>query len=217
MPSCIIKKGIQRQHLYIYISLTKMTNNIKINKLNINNNTKADTMHKKVRQMRTIKNGIVPVDDITIDPGNNFIHWIQPTRDKLSKRESILLQKRIKIIHQIIELSLTQFKTENLSNFQQYNNIQIDTMHSINTRLFNEYFVNGDKATNIRLKTEKAITKQLEKWRGVQRSKKVVKAFRDYFKISKNWFDQKKIEIIADNFYLPIIKLMYQVQTICYK
>ena len=154
---------------------------------------------KKVRKRRIIKDGIVDIDDIKIEPGFKYSNWIPIVRNKMSEREHILLKKRIEITNKIIIKALQEFYQKN-----KQNQILNKNIHNI----FNNKFINGQETNNIILSSKELIIKQLNAWKGVQRSKKTAKLFRDYFKISKNWWDQKKIEIISIHFWMPIIKLV---------
>ena len=117
----------------------------------------------------------------------------------MSEREHILLQKRREISNKIILHSLQIFYSQNENNQILNQNIK---------QIFNNEFIDGQQAKNIISSAKELIIKQLNAWKGVQRSKKTAKLFRDYFKISKNWWDQKKIEIISIHFWIPIINLI---------
>lgn len=154
---------------------------------------------KKVRKRRIIKDGIVDIDDIQIEPGFKYSNWIPIVRGKMSEREHILLKKRIEITNKIILSALQKFYAQNKQNQILNKGVQ---------SIFNKKFINGQEPNNIVLSSKELIIKQLNAWKGVQRSKKTAKLFRDYFKISKNWWDQKKIELISIHFWVPIIKLI---------
>mmetsp|Transcript_36358 Transcript_36358/g.32073 ORF Transcript_36358/g.32073 Transcript_36358/m.32073 type:complete len:126 (+) Transcript_36358:136-513(+) len=118
---------------------------------------------KKVRKRRIIKDGIVDIDDIEIEPGFKYSNWIPIVRNKMSEREYILLKKRIEITNEIILDSLKIFYSQNKQNQILNKNIR---------DVFNNKFINGQEINNIILSSKELIIKQLDAWKGVQRSKK---------------------------------------------
>ena len=70
-------------------------------------------MDKKTRKKRTINNGLIDIDDISIEAGFKFINWTPIVRKKLKQREMVLLQKRLKICNDIIISSIHHFTQQN--------------------------------------------------------------------------------------------------------
>eukprot|EP00485_Elphidium_margaritaceum_P007124 CAMPEP_0202709128 /NCGR_PEP_ID=MMETSP1385-20130828/21258_1 /ASSEMBLY_ACC=CAM_ASM_000861 /TAXON_ID=933848 /ORGANISM="Elphidium margaritaceum" /LENGTH=493 /DNA_ID=CAMNT_0049368295 /DNA_START=213 /DNA_END=1694 /DNA_ORIENTATION=+ len=161
---------------------------------------------QKKRKQRTIKNGIVNVDDIKIDPGDRYQNWIPEVRKKLGEREGILLAKRMEICHQLVRAALHAFCAQHRHIVTRWSNHCMDTIFSA----FDALFVGGERVGCIAVDCQRKIESHLHCWKGVQRSKKKTSTFREYFRISKNWWDQRKIEITANNFWIPLINVIIQ-------
>eukprot|EP00484_Ammonia_sp_Unknown_P026661 CAMPEP_0197036298 /NCGR_PEP_ID=MMETSP1384-20130603/13849_1 /TAXON_ID=29189 /ORGANISM="Ammonia sp." /LENGTH=690 /DNA_ID=CAMNT_0042466465 /DNA_START=262 /DNA_END=2334 /DNA_ORIENTATION=+ len=162
-----------------------------------------------MRKPRTIKNGIVDIDDVKIEPGVKYENWIPITREKLGEREATLLNKRVELCMHSIATAITDFYHVNESYFHR--NINIEQVKNLNLHIFTDSFINNGDAALIAQQCKAKISEHLDCWKGIQRSKKITASFRDYFKISKNWWDQRKIDITAQHFWIPIINLIIQV------
>ena len=161
---------------------------------------------------RSIHNALVNTDDVTVEAGTHFINWIPITRDKLRKRENILLRKRIDKLQTIILKSMDEFINESNKNFKEITAINIERMNKINHENYNKDLSNTSKfMINIEKECNNKIFECLSSWNGVKRSKKNISTFRQYFKIARNTFDQRKTVIYSDNLWSPIIKQITKV------
>eukprot|EP01084_Bolivina_argentea_P116181 206478_1 len=80
--------------------------------------TMQNTDHVKSRKPRTIKNGIVNIDDVLIGPGEGMTNWVKIAKHKLKERERILIQRRLHICVNIIITSIRQFTAQHNSTLQ---------------------------------------------------------------------------------------------------
>ena len=63
------------------------------------------------------------------------------------------------------------------------------------------------------------INDHLSNWRGVKKNKQDLNSFEQYFKIARNTFDQRKIQIMVSYLWTPIIQKISEVfllLMICY-
>ena len=75
------------------------------------------------RRPRSLKHGLVDLDDVDCVPGPLFINWINITKTKLMEREKQLLIRRIDTIKRTIRDTFEQFNEQYLNN----NNIRAVT------------------------------------------------------------------------------------------
>eukprot|EP01083_Nonionella_stella_P177436 623646_1 len=72
---------------------------------------------KKSRKQRTIKNGIVNVDDVHIGCGLGNINWLKIAKQKLTQRELILLRTRQGTLDRLIIDVIQTFTDSNVNQF----------------------------------------------------------------------------------------------------
>ena len=142
----------------------------------------------RARKQRTGKNGYIDIDSVTITPGIDFCNWIRLTKEKLKERETKLLMIKISEIESIVN---KQLSTSTRPCIYKINRILME--NNINT----------------------SIISVIDEWPGVHidRIKKNLTKFRDYFVIGKNWWDIKKQKLIANHFWIKIFEDIDQVQT----
>ena len=124
---------------------------------------------------------------------------------------------------QIIVESLSTFNNQNLKHFQHDQTIRVERMNQDNYSQYTEYFELNDEIDRIVTKCNAMIDEHLMRWNGVQLSSKsrllsesgdrAYPHFRDYFKVAKNTFDQRKLKIVADNFWIALIQIVQQVMS----
>eukprot|EP01083_Nonionella_stella_P243317 847956_1 len=160
---------------------------------------------KKSRKQRTIKNGIVNVDDVRIRGGLGNSNWLKIAKQKLTQRELILLRKRQGTLDRLIIDTIQTFTDPNMNqfNFNAYQTgIRDQLIHpqSIIMRRCSQYIVGV-----------------LHKWNGYKPQKdEEIRFFRHYFQRCRHWFDTKKIRIMTIDFWIPIMQLIEQISHTCY-
>ena len=155
-----------------------------------NNDNNDNNDNGKRKQRRTI-NGYIDIDNITQEPGEEYENWIQITKQKLKERECKLMSVRVSTLQNIINQQCKLFEEINSNNniYQQkitvydYNNI---ISRDIINQCLNKLYLS------------------LQLWNGVNlvKTKKSLSTFRKYFVIGKCWFDQKKKNILAPDFWI---------------
>lgn len=114
-------------------------------------------------------------------------------------------------------MSINKFAKQNQASFGHIQYIQVNRMNNCTINNVNKYiyFANDKKIpehiNNILNKCKKSVSKLLDDWKGIKKSKKQMSTFRAYFSIAKNSFDQSKIRIIAKEFWCPIFDIINQV------
>ena len=138
------------------------------------------------KKPRAVNNGYVDVYDVEIKPGIDFCDWIKLTKEKLKERESILLSIKITEIEDIVNKQLLTISTP--------------CIYKINS-----------SAINNTINT--SIISVIDTWKGVNRTKKALTKFRDYFAIAKNWWDGRmKQKLTAIHFWINILDDIKQVK-----
>eukprot|EP00483_Globobulimina_turgida_P009674 UN09693 len=165
------------------------------------------------KKQRMIKNAIVDADDVKIDAGIKYVNWISIVKCKLREREILLLTRRANICNKIIISSIHSFSLSNTETFEKHKNyvhIRVDRMDEDNLATYQKEI--QPKITNnhsyIMCKSDHVMTSHLKKWNGIKRASKDIDNFRQYFQFSKKWWDQRKIDILAVNFWIEIINLI---------
>eukprot|EP01084_Bolivina_argentea_P277883 474577_1 len=136
------------------------------------------TKHKNQRKQRILKNTIIDVDNVSVEPGNDYENWVEITRTKLKQRESALLSVKRRRIEEIINNELINCNRKYIIPQLIIDNT-LTTLHII-----------------------------INQWKGVDvaRRKKIINRYRDYFSISKNWFDQRKKKKMGSLFWVKLFK-----------
>eukprot|EP01084_Bolivina_argentea_P251353 421554_1 len=166
----------------------------------------------KPKRKRTVKNALVNIEDVSIQPGPHYINWIDICQEKLKEREMKILNQRLQITDKSINSSIRQFIIENTKTFQKHNNVHIyvDRMMKENYQAYNSVKdKNNNKFSTIVNNYNQAVTDQLSDWKGYrpQKLKSKIKTFKEYFKACRSWWDLRKIEIMAKEFLVPISNL----------
>ena len=99
------------------------------------------------------------------DSGRDFCEWILMSKQKLKERENKQLMIRLNIIKPII--------------------------YNVLSKNHNKYKVNNIIPNNFDMICFDIYCKDINEWKGIKTSKEM-KKFKDYFKKSKNWWDQHK-------------------------
>jgi len=168
---------------------------------------------KKPRKQRTVKNGIVEVDDVVIAPGIGCTNWIEPVRLKLTERETKLMTTRLGICSTIFLQSVAGFTEANKRYFidlKHQTTIQVDRMDRVNHEMAEQY-LNSAALDRVKNECAESLKKTLSEWTGVKRANgKEEKdiSFRKYFGFCKNWFDQIKLDYMAFDFWVPIFDMV---------
>ena len=138
------------------------------------------------RKQRTVKNGYIDIDSVTTAPGFKYCNWMKLTKEKLKQREIKLLSIKISEIENIVNKKLL-------------------TSSNPCTYTINKTAIENIIATSI--------ISVVDGWKGVHvdRIKKNLTKFRDYFVIGKNWWDIKKQNLIAVHFWINIFEDIYNV------
>jgi len=155
----------------------------------------------------------VCLDDVTVAPGDGYINWIPSVKAKLKEREVKLLSERMRILQSVIEMSLEQFAHQNREYFVEFRRnrtIQVPRMAAVNLSVYRQ-LVTAQAMQSVIAECTCFINATLSKWNGVKESKRLktqILEFRKYFAVSKNWFDQIKLEHMASHFWIPIFNLV---------
>jgi len=175
--------------------------------------TPPSSTSKKKRKQRTIKNGLVCLDDVIVAPGEGYINWIPSVKAKLKEREVKLLRERMRVLQSVIEMSLEQFAHQNRAYFFEFRRkrtIQVSRMAAVNLSVYRQ-LVTAQSMQSVIAECTCFINATLSKWNGVKESKRLktqILEFRKYFAVSKNWFDQIKLEHMASHFWIPVFNLV---------
>eukprot|EP01084_Bolivina_argentea_P258154 435099_1 len=157
---------------------------------------------KNSKQKRTVKNALVNIENVTIQPGFNYRNWIALTQIKLKEREIELVKIRLQSVSDSISTSLLQFTSEisQIVQFEPQVHIPINDMEYSNYKAF------GNAIRKTKLNTFKKST-----WKGYKgKSRDDINTFQDYFKRGKSWWDLRKVDIIAKHILIPISDMINQ-------
>eukprot|EP01084_Bolivina_argentea_P258155 435101_1 len=93
---------------------------------------------KNSKQKRTVKNALVNIENVTIQPGFNYRNWIALTQIKLKEREIELVKIRLQSVSDSISTSLLQFTSEisQIVQFEPQVHIPINDMEYSNYKAF---------------------------------------------------------------------------------
>lgn len=155
----------------------------------------------KNRKHRTIYNGYINIDNIETSPGNNYIKWIKITKDKLKQREIQLLSIKIAEIQRIVNESICG---------------SINIQNSVNKTAYQSHYNRNYQISNSLIQSifHEFLFPAIDRWNGVHidRIKKTITKFRDYFVIGKNWWDLSKKRLIGSVFWVKIFEDIDQVK-----
>ena len=112
---------------------------------------------------------------------------------------------------QVVIESMNKFNSNNERDFGQDESIRVERMHSVNNTKYTEYVECNNEIDNIMKKCHQMIDEHLMQWKGVHSKSTTYTHFRDYFKVAKNTFDQRKRKIMASYFWIPFIEIIVQV------
>eukprot|EP01084_Bolivina_argentea_P233761 393641_1 len=162
--------------------------------------------------LKKINNKFIDIEDI-IEPGEKYSNWISIAKRKLRERELSLLISRSKICNKIIISSINHFSASNKERFKKHKDsvhIELDRMNNENISIYTKQVQNKLTATNsaIMCKCDQEITNYLTKWNGIQRATETFHTFPHYFKQSKKWWDQRKIGLLSNHFWLQMFSLI---------
>ena len=123
----------------------------------------------------------------------------------------MLLTKRLVRCKQVVIESMNKFNSNNERDFKQDESIRVERMHNVNNTKYTEYIECNDEIDSIITKCHQIIDEHLKQWKGVNSVTTTYTHFRDYFKVAKNTFDQRKRKIVASYFWIPLITIITQV------
>eukprot|EP01083_Nonionella_stella_P146418 460438_1 len=168
---------------------------------------------KKERKERTIINGIIDIDDVSVGAGIDYINWAKIARIKLRQRELILLQKRQEACNQTINAAIQQFTSHCIQRFVVHPNrnigIPIYEMERENLIMYLQdvqYKIIASNS-NIMRRCRQSITDLLVAWDGYK-PRNELRSFRKYFQSCRRWFDEKKVQMLGALFFLPIMAIV---------
>ncbi len=170
----------------------------------------------KTKKTRTIKNGLINIDDVYVEAGLNYVNWIDICRDKLQQREEKLLTVRLQKCDEIIRTSIQQFGKQNTETFDEHKSsvhIYVNRMDLENYQAYNQ----ATRAFSTILNNyNQSVVKELSIWKGYtpQKHKSKIQTFRQYFTEARRWFDVKKMKLLAKYFLVSIYRIINQV--ICF-
>ena len=137
-------------------------------------------------------------------------------RTKLKARELMLIDKRHRKCLKVIELSIDQFTRRNIKYFIKFlgkTTIRVQRMDKTNREMMN--FLNPRTYQNTIASCSAALTEASEKCSGVRRSSKNTAndfvPFNTYYMTAKNWFDQCKVTLLSEMFWIPMLVVIEQV------
>ena len=152
---------------------------------------------RKYQRVRTVNNGYIDIDSIKDAPGINYVEWIKITKDKLKEREIHLLSIKMNEIHRIVNITLCSHKNIKNESGLMTNNPHYNISNTLMKSIFHEFLFPA-----------------IDRWTGVHidRIKKKINTFRDYFVIAKNWWDLSKKKLIGSQFWVTIFEDIKQVK-----
>lgn len=136
----------------------------------------------------------------TQKPGDSFSNWIGLTKEKLRERESALMKIRMGCIKDAIFNAIILFNN-NPGNTKHGIKINEQCCKEIEPMINNKDIINS---------CMNALNGILNQWNGIDltRSNKEFDTYRQYFVVSKNWFDQRKKDILSKFLWAKILYLI---------
>eukprot|EP01083_Nonionella_stella_P121214 364122_1 len=169
-------------------------------------------MALNTQNQRTIKNSIVNIDNVFVHRGFRFTNWIVFARQKLWERECKLLRQRLVKCDALFIPKIQMFTAKHAELFDSYNQdaFQIETTAiRAYQRQLQSQITNLNSPLIVRYL--ESIRSTLKHWDGYHPTKKVILTFREYFQKCRQWFDAKKIKIMALTLWIPIMHLIAEV------
>ena len=143
--------------------------------------------------------------------------WIPLCRSKLKGRELVLIANRYRKCLDVISLSIDQFARQNTRYFIELRGkttIRVERMDKINREMMNHY-LNLQTYQHSIATCSAALDDSLRKWEGVRKSNKFAGnddvTFNVYFRIAKNWFDQCKVTLLSEAYWIPMFAVIEDV------
>jgi len=154
----------------------------------------SDIQTTRRRRARSVRNSLIDLDDVVCAPGPSFVNWIAITKTKLLQREKELLIRRIDTVKKTVMDTIEQFNQEHLG---KKNIRSVDNLDSLLSQINMGDFI---------VPCTRDLQQELHQWEGTK-SKQAADftMYRQYFRKCKNWFDQKKLPILAASFWIPIL------------
>ena len=136
---------------------------------------------------------------------------------KLKDRELTLIDKRQKKCLEVIELSIDQFTRRNTKYFIEFRGkttIRVQRMDKTNREMMN-LFLNPQTYRKTIASCSAALTAALQRWDGIHRSTNFTESdavpFKAYYRTAKNWFDQCKVTLLSEVYWIPMLAVIEQV------
>jgi len=155
----------------------------------------ANSKSKKQRKPRVVNNAIVDLEEIPTEPGINYANWAPFAKPKLKEREIKLMHKRKLLCESII----TPHMATSASNVHTQSAVDVD-VETIQQRL-----------NRLETQCNEEMKRELCHWNGASfasEKRQHFRSFIQYFSPWKNAFDQYKLKILYQRFYLPLIQHM---------
>eukprot|EP01083_Nonionella_stella_P315021 1136761_1 len=169
-------------------------------------------MTSKVRKTRTINNSIVDIDNVFIGPGDAYVTWIRIAKQKLWQREFALLRQRCEASDVNI-LTMIMMFVRNQSELFDKSDLNSYALEIIVTRIYQQQLqwqIMNDNSPLIATYM-RYIDDLLGKWNGYHPTKKTIDSFREYFQESRGWLDRNKMTKMAQNLWIPMMRLIEEV------
>eukprot|EP01083_Nonionella_stella_P155882 504202_1 len=133
------------------------------------------------------------------------INWRRIAKDKLIRRELILLHGRQQILDQLIMTTIQTFVAQNRTRFDFSSCIDI-YRNSVSHKILS-------RQSAIMSLYAQSVGNALYKWKGYRPSREI-DSFRCYFQRCRSWFDNKKVTLMALHFWIPSMQLIQEVLNI---
>eukprot|EP01083_Nonionella_stella_P316588 1148668_1 len=170
-------------------------------------------MTSNPRKQRTIKNSIVKIDDVDFDPGVNFANWIQITKCKLWDRELSLLEQRLEACYDS-NLSMMKMFVINHAEILDRARQNAYEMETTLTLIYQTHWQRkiADVRSPIIVGYMKSVERLLTQWNGYHPTEKtVIQTYRHYFQKCRAWFDHTKMQRMALDVWIPMMRLIEEV------
>eukprot|EP01084_Bolivina_argentea_P221910 375727_1 len=135
---------------------------------------------KTQKRKRTVRNALVDIDSVSVQPGLNYTNWIKLSKHQLKEREFKVIKLKINKIQFIVnnecETHDFRIKQEIIDSALNQLRNKIDQWNGVN----------------------------------VNRTKASLSIYANYFIISKKWWDNQKRSIYGDIFWLKVLQSTQQ-------
>eukprot|EP01084_Bolivina_argentea_P221912 375730_1 len=135
---------------------------------------------KTQKRKRTVRNAIVDIDSVSVQPGMNYSNWAKLSKQQLKERELTLLKLKINKIQSIVN---NECKVHNFAIKQDIIDATINTLGNK---------IDAWNGVNI------------------NRTKSSLYIYANYFNIGKKWWDNQKRSIYGDIFWLQVFQFTQQ-------